>query len=475
VVECGGLENRFGPFRSDEGSNPSPSASASICLQTGALGRTRGYARRRRPRATRPGQLPRSASVAQPADRTPIANLGLLTSNRASSELDVLAMSSRPRPEGIVVRHSSSCASSEGESCDCCPGYQAQVFSARDQRTIRKTFRTLSDARAWRAETHGALRVGTLRAPSKTSLATAAEDWLAGAQAEIIRTRSGTPYKPSALRAYEQALRTKVLPELGHLRLSSITRSAVQDLVDSLIASGRSPSTVRNAILPLRAIYRRALTRADVLVNPTLGLALPAQRGRRERIADPGEATTLLGALRPEDQAAWATALYAGLRRGEIRGLRANDVDFERGLVCVEQSWDDRVGPIEPKSRAGTRRVPMAKPLRFHLAAQRLRSRAGGDDLFFGDEKAVVLNTDALVRRARASWSRAGLSRIGLHECRHTYAALMIAAGVNAKALSVYMGHSSITVTLDRYGHLMPGHEGEAAAMLSRYLERHGS
>jgi integrase len=383
-------------------------------------------------------------------------------------------MSPRRRPEGVVIRHSTGCASREGDPCDCRPGYQAQVFSARDQKTIRKTFKTLSDARAWRAETHAALRAGTVRAPTRTTLAEAAEDWLAAAQAEIIRTRSGTPYKPSALRAYEQALRTKVLPELGHLRLSAISRSAVQDLVDSLVASGRSPSTVRNAILPLRAIYRRALTRADVLVNPTLGLALPAQRGKRDRIADPPEAARLLDALSPDDRAVWATALFAGLRRGEIRGLRSRDVDFERGLIRIEQSWDDKAGPIEPKSRAGRRRVPMAKPLRAHLAAHRLRKPTVDEgDLFFGDEQGEALNAGALLRRARASWDRADLAPIGLHECRHSYAALMIAAGVNVKALSVYMGHSSITVTLDRYGHLMPGHEGEAAAMLSGYLERH--
>jgi integrase len=383
-------------------------------------------------------------------------------------------MSSRRRPEGVVIRHSTGCASREGSACDCRPGYQAQVFSARDQKTIRKTFKTLSEARAWRAETHAALRAGTVRAPTRATLAEAAEDWLAAAQAEIIRTRSGTPYKPSALRAYEQALRTKVLPELGHLRLSAISRSAVQDLVDSLVASGRSPSTVRNAILPLRAIYRRALTRADVLVNPTLGLALPAQRGKRDRIADPPEAARLLDALSPDDRAVWATALFAGLRRGEIRGLRSRDVDFERGLIRIEQSWDDKAGPIEPKSRAGRRRVPMAKPLRAHLAAHRLRKPTVDEgDLFFGDEQGEALNAGALLRRARASWDRADLAPIGLHECRHSYAALMIAAGVNVKALSVYMGHSSITVTLDRYGHLMPGHEGEAAAMLSGYLERH--
>jgi integrase len=73
-------------------------------------------------------------------------------------------------------------------------------------------------------------------------------------------------------------------------------------------------------------------------------------------------------------------------------------------------------------------------------------------------------------RRAQAAWSAAELTRITLHECRHTFASLMIAAGVNAKALSTYMGHSSIQITYDRYGHLMPGNEAEAAGLLDAYL-----
>ena len=63
------------------------------------------------------------------------------------------------------------------------------------------------------------------------------------------------------------------------------------------------------------------------------------------------------------------------------------------------------------------------------------------------------------------------IAPIGLHECRHTFASLMIAAGVNAKAPSTYMGHSSITITLDRYGHPMPGNETDAAALLDAYLD----
>jgi integrase len=69
-------------------------------------------------------------------------------------------------------------------------------------------------------------------------------------------------------------------------------------------------------------------------------------------------------------------------------------------------------------------------------------------------------------------WLKAGLARLGLHEARHTFASLMIGVGVNAKALSTYMGHASITITLDRYGHLMPGNEEEAAGLLDAYLER---
>jgi len=74
------------------------------------------------------------------------------------------------------------------------------------------------------------------------------------------------------------------------------------------------------------------------------------------------------------------------------------------------------------------------------------------------------------VRRAKAELEL--IAPISLHEGRHTFASLMIAAGVNAKALSTYMGHASITITLDRYGHLMPGNEEEAAGLLDRYVER---
>ncbi len=348
--------------------------------------------------------------------------------------------------------------------------YQAQAYSAREGRTIRKTFPSLAEARAWRQDTQVALRRRTMRAPTRRTLAEAAADWLAAAKAGVVRTRSGEPYKPSALRSYEQALEKKVLPALGKKRLSELERNDVQDLVDRLVAAGDAASTVRNAVLPLRAIYRRSVERSEVAVNPTVGLRLPAVRGRRDRVARPQDAAALIDSLPAADRALWATALYAGLRRGELQALRWSDVDFERGVICVERAWDRVAGPIAPKSRTGRRRVPLSATLRRHLAEHRLRQGRGGDGLCFGTLPARAFDPPTVAARARAAWQRAGLEAISLHECRHTYAAFMVAAGVNAKALQTYLGHSSITVTLDRYGHLMPGAEGEAAAMLEAYL-----
>ena len=75
-------------------------------------------------------------------------------------------------------------------------------------------------------------------------------------------------------------------------------------------------------------------------------------------------------------------------------------------------------------------------------------------------------------KRPLTAWRRAGLAPIGLHECRHTFASLLIAAGVNAKAITAYLGHASIQTTFDLYGHLMPGNEDEAVALVDAYLER---
>jgi integrase len=380
-------------------------------------------------------------------------------------------MRSKRTHPGIRVRHARACPSSSGGSCRCEPSYEAWVFSAREGKKIRRTFPTLAAAKGWRADATVALQKGTLRSPSKLTLREAGEAWLKGAKGGQIRTRSGDRYKPSALRGYEAALRGRVLPDLGGAKLSAIQRADVQDLADRLLASGLDPSTIRNTLMPLRAIYRRALARGEVAVNPTTGLELPAVRGRRDRVASADEAAKLLAALPEADRALWATAFYAGLRRGELLALRWEDVDLAAGVIRVERAWDVKVGVVEPKSRAGRRSVPIAAALRDYLLEHKLRSRRS-EGLVFGRSGEIPFEPVSLRARTLSAWRAAGLESISLHEARHSFASLMIAAGVNGKALSSYLGHSSIAITLDRYGHLMPGNEGEAAALLDAYLVR---
>lgn len=371
---------------------------------------------------------------------------------------------------GIDAQHARSCPSRSGGRCACEPRYRAEVYDRREKRRLRKTFDTKAEAKAWRSDAQTALRRGEITAAKSATLNEAAAVWLKGAKAGSVRNRSGDIYKPSVLRGYEQALRIRVLPDLGALTLTDLRRGDLQALVDRLLEGGHNPSTIRNTLLPVRAIFRRAVARGEVSVNPTRGLELPAVRGRRDRIASPEEARQLLDALE-HDRALWAAALYSGLRMGELRALRWEDVDFDRGLIHVRRTWDDREGPVEPKSRAGRRSVPLVGLLRAELVAQRLAC-AWSEGLVYGRSATSPFNPRTINLRANRAWKAAGLTRITLHECRHTFASIMIAANINAKAMSVYMGHASVVVTFDLYGHLMPGNENEAVGLLDAFLAR---
>jgi integrase len=372
---------------------------------------------------------------------------------------------------GIRKLHSKGCPGQDGGRCRCGAGWEASVFSKRDGKKIRKTFANKAEAKTWRDEASTMLAKGGLRARKPTTVREAWEEWYDGAGDGTIRNRSGDRYKPSALRGYAGAMRRHVLPELGTVRLADLTRPDLQDFTDGLLADGFSPSTIQVTLLPLRAIFRRALARGELAVNPCAGLELPAVRGRRERYASLVEAEELLAAAPARDRAIWATAMYAGLRLGELRALRAEDVDLAAGVIRVERGCDPVEGPISLKSNAGRRRVPIAAVLRDYLAEHLARIDRAGAELILGNTAASPFTANMLQRRADRAWRDAELERITPHECRHTYASLMIAAGVNAKALSVFMGHAKIGITLDRYGHLMPGSEDEAAGLLDAYVE----
>lgn len=328
------------------------------------------------------------------------------------------------------------------------------------------------EARSWRAKALGEAEAGTLLRANGATLRSEAEAFLDGMENGSVRDRKGNVYKPATVRTYRNSW-NKIDPELGAHRLTAIRRADVQALVDLLLASGLAPSTVRNTLDPLRRVYARAIQRDRVAINPMANLDVPQAENGRDRFATREEAAALIAALRAEDQALWATAFYTGLRSGELQALRWSDVDLRAAVIHVRRGWDDYRGEQEPKSRAAKRRVPIIAPLLGLLRAQQQRTGRRGSDLVFGRSKSLPFKRETMRRRALRGWRDARRTRtITLHEARHTAASLMIAAGANAKALSVVMGHESITITFDRYGHLMPGGESEVGRLLGEYIAR---
>jgi integrase len=253
-----------------------------------------------------------------------------------------------------------------------------------------------------------------------------------------------------------------VLDEIGHERLREIPLPQLQRFVDKLAADGLAPATITTAITPIRAIYRRARQPGEVHANPVAGISVPAVDRRQTRFATAEQVEAIIAGLSSaRDRAPVGGRPVCGLRRGEITALHREDVDLATGVLRVERGWDEVEGEIAPKSRHGRRKVPIPAVLRDHLDARLPDAPASGR---------IFRNVRESYDRGRDAATAAGVEPPTLHECRHGYASLMIAAGVNVKALSTFMGHANIRITLDQYGHLLQGAEDEAAELLDAFL-----
>jgi integrase len=329
------------------------------------------------------------------------------------------------------VEHQKNCSSRQDGACDCEP----ERYPIRGA-VITESFRgrgALTAARKWRRELGGKVSSGEHREPVRETLRDAAETWLAGCERGEILSRYRRPYAPSALRGYRSDLERYVLPDYGDRKLSDVTAEDLQGLVERLTGKGLSGQKVRNVLVPVQALYRRY--RRRVPVDPTHGLDLPEPAGRRERVAIPTEAAALLAPLPADEAAIYATALWAGLRRGELRALRVRHI---RGLdgesvaaIRVEHSWDRCAGERDPKSRAGIRDVPMPETLRLILAEHVKRTSRDGDDFVFGRTATSPFAPEVVRERALRTWAKENARRaeaeleplvpIGLHECRHSF------------------------------------------------------
>jgi integrase len=376
--------------------------------------------------------------------------------------------------DGIEKRHARGCRSDNGGRCNCNPSYRVRIWNGRERRREIRSFPTEAAAKAWRHDAAVAIREGKFARPAPLTLSEAAIALLAGMHDGTVRNRSGERYKPAAIRSYEVALRLRILPTFGHFRLTEIRREDVQRIIDAMLRGDHSASTIKNTLIPLRVIFKRAIRDRVVTVNPMQYLEIPADRGRRERFATPSEAAALIAALPVDDRALWATAFYTSLRRGELRELRVSDFDREASTLDVYRALDDSGAVILTKSYAGDRKVPVIPTLRRFLLDHLALTGRRGDDLIFGRTADLPFIPTTIRERSLIGWGWKevpnpnaegprmvwiaarddALQPITLHEARHSTGSMLRAAGVDFKIISAIMGHSTITITQDRYTHL---------------------
>jgi len=207
--------------------------------------------------------------------------------------------------------------------------------------------------------------------------------------------------------------------------------------------------------------------------DPTLPVKPPRKVRPEMDFFSPEEVRRLLESTEGDLHAILSVAVLAGLRVGEICGLKWKDVDLNRGIIRVVRSYDPKHGFSEPKSKYGKRAVPMSplllRTMREHYQAQ---GEPGPEELVFPNSLGKPRDRNALVfREFKRALKEAGLREIRFHDLRHSYAALSIAAGMDLKALQVAMGHHSITMTADHYGHLLKGAYERPLARLDALLQ----
>jgi len=370
---------------------------------------------------------------------------------------------------GIETRHQKRCATSRGGGrCSCSPSYRAQVWDRSEGRSRKSPwFRDRREAIGWRNEKQLATDRGVLERALTPTIEALAGEIFESAEAASLTSRSRKPFKPSTLRNYRINFDRYLRQEFGRLRIADLRRGDVNRFIVS-ISQGRSPSTVRNILMPLRLIVRYSLDMEHISADPLTNIVLPAPQENPREVVALEDARALIDALpKAQDKAIYGIAAFAGLRLSEIRALRQKHIDLEDRIIRVEASWDRVAGEVPPKSEAGNRIVFIAQELRDLLVPLELDQP---EAFSFPSKTGNPFCPQTLYKRVSREIAGTDLRRVCLQDCRHGFASYAIKAGIDMKRLSVYMGHSSIRITIDRYGHLLPGDEEEAAELMDRFL-----
>ena len=279
-----------------------------------------------------------------------------------------------------------------------------------------------------------------------------------------------TLYKLPKLRhttrtTYRNLLDNHIIPYFGKMRLEEISTNTIQTFYNA--NGGKSKSTVRQMSILLHQIFDMAVEDGHMRVNPTESkrLALPSRKSSREALeaADVKDILKSLDKLEEQERALMGLFLFTGMRRGEVLGLRWENIDWEKKLVNVEQAvtfCNNQPVVGETKSEAGNRAIPLDLQLETILKPAKKES-----GFVIGDgEKPLTERTFTRM------WQRIG-KKIDLygatpHVFRHTYITMAASSGIDVKTLQAIAGHADIKMTMDRYAHKREEKVIEAGQMI---------
>lgn len=290
-------------------------------------------------------------------------------------------------------------------------------------------------------------------------------EWLPTWQASRVHLR------PSTRVGTESLLRNHVLPYFGTRRLGSVTPTEVQGFVAHLEEKGLAASTIRQAYLLVAGLFSSALASDLIARTPCRGIKLPQKSQAEMRFLNAEEVTDVATAIDDQYRALVLTAAYTGCRFGELAGLRVRRLDLLRRSLTVSEALSDVRGQVAlaaPKTAAARRQVALPKFLSEELVRHLSQWPPGPDEFVFTAPEGGPLRRTNFRRRA---WLPAVRASVGepfrFHDLRHTHAAMLIAQGEHPKVIQLRLGHSSIQVTLDTYGHLFEGLDEAAADRLN--------
>lgn len=276
---------------------------------------------------------------------------------------------------------------------------------------------------------------------------------------------------PTTQRSEWSRIATLILPPLGELQLAQITPLVVQRWV---AGQARAAKTVANAHGALHSIMGAAVAERLIRSNPCAGTRLPKGERREMRFLTEPEAGRLLSATPQHHRPLVLTALGTGLRWAELAGLRVRRVDVLGGTLLVEETLQELAGTAElvsvpPKTSASRRTVTLPREVRDALVPLVTR---GGEAWVFTSSEGHALRVRNFRRIWKTAVGKAGLDGLRFHDLRHTHASWLISHGVALTAIQRRLGHTSITITSDRYGHLLPIVDERIADVLDAALPR---